>query len=135
MGIKLGLFILVWSLSFGLSQPALAFNSDKLPKIPGAKEKPCAEDETGTCLETPKKRFELTTSVDIGSVVKELLRLSKEKGWKMFKVHGLKDPRYQSRNSQGFSFMWSVESLGKLKKPGGSAQMVYHIYYWQISGE
>ncbi len=117
MGIKLRLFLLVLSLSFGLSQSALAFNSDKLPKIPGAKEKSCAEDETGICLETPKKRFELTTPVDIGSVVKELLRLSKEKGWKMFKVPGLKDPRYQSRNSQGFSFMWPGK-FGKVEETG-----------------
>ncbi len=135
MGIKLRLFILVLSLFFGLSQPALAFNSDKMPKIPGAKVKPCAEDETGICLETPKKRFELTTGTDIDSVVKELLRLSKEKGWKMFKVTGLKDPRYQSRNSQGFSLMWSVERSGKLKKSGVSPQTVFHIYYWQIYGE
>lgn len=135
MKIKLGLFILVLSLAFGLSQPALAFNSDKLPRIPGAKEKPCAEDETGICLETPKKRFELTTSVDIGSVVKELLRLSKEKGWKMFKVPGLKDPRYQSRNSQGFSLMWSVEEVRKIKKAGRSFPTKYYIYYWQIYGE
>jgi hypothetical protein len=77
MGIKLTLFILVLSLSFGLSRQALALDSDRLPMIPGSKEKPCGEDETGTCLETPKKRFELTTSADIGSVVKELLRLTK----------------------------------------------------------
>jgi len=135
MQIKLRLIALVLSLSIGLSLPVLALDPFRLPMIPGAKEKPCAEDETGTCQETPKKRFELTTSADIGTLVKELLRLSKEKGWKMIKVAGLKDPRYQSSNAKGFALIWSVEKVRTVQKAGGGSPTVYYIYYWQIYGE
>lgn len=135
MGIQSALFIAGLSLSLGLTMPALALDSAKLPMISGAEEKPCDEDETGTCLENPKKRFAITTPAEIGSVVQNLLQLSKDKGWRMVRVSGIKDPRYQSRNTKGFSLLWSVEKVRRVKKPGGGLQNVYYIYYWPIYGE
>jgi len=132
---KLAFFFLLLFISLSFTLPAPADTADNLPMISGTKEKPCGEDEKGACRETPKKRFEITSSADIGSIVKNLLQLSKEKGWKMFKVTGLKDPRYQSRNSKGFSLMWSVEKVRTVKKPKGGDQTLYYIYYWQIYGE
>jgi hypothetical protein len=135
MWIRPTILFLVLFISLGIALPAPAGEADKLPLISSAKEKPCGEDETGTCRETPKKRFEITSSAEIGSVVKHLLQLSKDKGWRMFRVPGLKDPRYQSINTKGFSLMWSVEKVRTVKKPGEGAQNVYDIYYWQIYGE
>jgi hypothetical protein len=135
MGIKSPIFFLVLFISLGFAPPAPAGDADKLPFISSAKEKPCGEDETGTCLETPKKRFEITSSAEIGLVVKNLLQLSKDRGWRMFRIPGIKNPRYQSRNTKGFSLMWSVEKVQTVKKPGGGVQNVYDIYYWQIYGE
>ena len=132
---KSAIFFLALFVSLGFALPALADDADKLPLISGAKEKPCREDEKGACLETPKKKFEILSSADIGSVVRDLLQLSKKKGWKMSKVNGISNPRYQSRNSKGFSLMWSVEKVRTLKKLAGKDQTVYHIYYWQIYGE
>jgi hypothetical protein len=135
MGRKSLILFLILFIFPGFVLPAPADNAGKLPMISGAKEKPCGEEETGTCLETPKKRFEITSSADIGSVVKDLLLLSKEKGWKMLKVSASSDLRYQSRNAKGFSFMWSVEKVRTIKNPSGQDQAVYYIYYWQIYGE
>ena len=135
MGNKPPIFVLLLFIFLGFALPAPADDPGKLPMISGAKEKPCGEEEKGACLETPKKRFEITSSADIGSVVKDLLLLSKEKGWKMLKITGSRDLRYQSRNTKGFSLMWSVEKARTVKKPGGKDQTVYYIYYWQIYGE
>ncbi len=135
MRCKSTIILLVFLVSTAFVLPALAASAERLPLFSGAKEKPCNENEQGICLETPKKRFEITSSADIDSVVKDLLWLSKAKGWKMFKVSGIREPRYQSRNARGFSLMWSVEKVRTVKKPGGSDQTIYYIYYWQIYGE
>jgi hypothetical protein len=135
MWIRLAILLLVLFIPLDFALPTPADDTGKLPMISGAKEKPCGEDERGTCRETPKKRFEITSSTEIDSVVKHLLQLSKDKGWRMFRVPGLKDPRYQSGNARGFSLMWSVEKVRTVKKPGGGAQNVYDIYYWKIYGE
>jgi hypothetical protein len=135
MGNKPPIFVLVLFMFLSFALPAPADDAGKVPMISGAKEKPCAEEEKGTCLETPKKRFEITSSADIGFVVKDLLLLSKEKGWKMLKITGSRDLRYQSRNTKDFSLMWSVKKARTVKKPGGKDQTLYYIYYWQIYGD
>jgi hypothetical protein len=107
---------------------------DALPIIPGAKEKPCGESEKGACVENPTIRMEVESTGNITDIKKRLLLMSKKQGWKMIKVSGAQDVRYQSLNSKGFSLLWSIEKIGfendKNKKRG-----FYHIYYWKIYGE
>ncbi len=79
MGNKPLIFVLLLFIFLGFALPAPADDAGKLPMISGAKEKPCGEEEKGTCLETPKKRFEVTSSADIGSVVKDLILSSKKR--------------------------------------------------------
>ena len=113
---------------------ACADNMKDLPMISGAKEKPCEENEKGACIESPTRRMEVLSAESVDAVVKRLLLISKEQGWKMSKVSGARDFRYQSLNSKGFSLLWSIEKVGQ-DKDKSKQQGLYYIYYWKIYGE
>ena len=130
------LFSLLASLLLGYCNvpDACADTMKNLPIISGAKEKPCTETEKGACIENPTFRMEVVSTGSVAVIAKQLLLLSKKQGWKMIKVSGAQDVRYQSLNSKGFSLLWSIEEVGfdndKSKQRG-----FYHIYYWKIYGE
>jgi hypothetical protein len=130
------LFSLIAVLFFGYWNvpAACADNMKNLPIISGAKEKPCKDNEKGACIESPTLRMEVLTAESVEAVVKQLLLLSKEQGWKMSKVSGARDFRYQSSNSKGFSLLWAIEKVGR-DKDKSKQQGLYYIYYWKIYGE
>jgi hypothetical protein len=105
-----------------------------LPILSGAKEKPCREDEKGACIENPTFRMEVVSTGSVAAVAKQLLLMSKKQGWKMIRVLGAHDVRYQSLNSKGFSLLWSIEEVGP-DSDKSKQQEFYHIYYWKIYGE
>jgi hypothetical protein len=130
------LFSLLAVLLFGYYNipDACAVSMRNLPIIPGTKEKPCEESEKGACVENPALRMEVELTGNITDITKRLLLMSKKQGWKMIKVSGAQDARYQSLNSKGFSLLWSIEKIG-LDNDKSKQRGFYRIYYWKIHGE
>ena len=121
-----------------LSQLASVASSsgwELFPIIPGAKERPCGESEEGICREMPALRLEIRSAKKIESLVEELLLLSRKKGWKMVRVSGAPEPRYQSTNGKKFDLLWAVEKAGRNRDLKGREETVYHIFYWKVLGE
>jgi hypothetical protein len=127
-------FLAVLVLGYWNVPDACAGNMKNLPIISGAKEKPCEEKEKNACIESPTLRMEVLSAESVDAVVKRLLLISNEQGWKMSKVSGARDFRYQSLNNKGFSLLWSIEKVGQ-DKDKSKQQGLYYIYYWRIYGD
>ena len=124
--------LLLWS---GLGTVAMASGWELFPIIPGAKERPCGESEEGICREMPALRLEIRSAKKIESLVEELLLLSRKKGWKMNRVAGTPEPRYQSTHGKKFDLLWAVEKAGRDRGLKGRGETVYHIFYWKVLGD
>jgi hypothetical protein len=123
---------LLWS---GLGAVAMSGELEQFPILPGAIEKPCGDDEAGICRESPVLRFEIRSAEKPGTMVKKMLLLSRKKGWKMNRVTGTPEPRYQSTNGKKFDLLWAVEKAGRDKGLRGRDETVYHIFYWKVYGD
>lgn len=134
MGVVL-IFILAGLFSFGLAPGVPGGGWEPFPILPGAKEKPCGEEEKGLCREMPALRVEIRSEKEIGAVAKALLLLSKKKGWKMVRVTGTPEPRYQSINGKKFDLLWAIEKAGQNKGPKGRDETVCHVFYWRVLGD
>jgi hypothetical protein len=98
-------------------------------------EKPCGDDEAGICRENPVLRFEIRSAEKPETMVKKMLLLSAKKGWKMVRVSGTPEPRYQSANGKKFDLLWAIEKKGQSKGLNGRAETVYQIFYWKVYGD
>jgi hypothetical protein len=83
----------------------------------------------------PALRLEIRSARKTESLVEELLLLSRKKGWKMNRVSGTPEPRYQSTNGKKFDLLWAVEKAGRSRDLKGREETVYHIFYWKILGD